>query len=169
MIAEWFPNAQMVGLIYCSAEANSVYQVDTVQAILEGMGIACKQFPFSDSNDAAAVAQSAADECDVIYVPTDNTVASNAAIIDNVMRPAGIPVIAGEENVCKGCGVATLSISYYDLGVATGKMAAKILKGEADISTMAIEYAANFTPKFNKAICDDLGLTPPSGDYVEIG
>jgi len=168
MLAEWFPDAQQVGLIYCSAEANSVYQVNTVQAFLEDMGFACKQYPFSDSNDAAAVAQSAADECDVIYVPTDNTVASNATIIDNIMRPEGIPVICGEENVCKGCGVATLSISYYDLGVATGKMAAKILKGEADISTMAVEYAANFTPKYNKAICDELGLTPPNDGYIAI-
>ena len=168
MLAEWFPDAQQVGLIYCSAEANSVYQVNTVQAFLEDMGFACKQYPFSDSNDAAAVAQSAADECDVIYVPTDNTVASNATIIDNIMRPEGIPVICGEENVCRGCGVATLSISYYDLGVATGKMAAKILKGEADISTMAVEYAANFTPKFNKAICDELGLTPPNDSYAAI-
>ncbi len=162
MIAQWFPNVQQVGLIYCSAEANSVYQVDTVQALLEGMGIACKQYPFSDSNDAAAVAQTAADECDVIYVPTDNTVASNAGIIDNIMRPAGIPVIAGEENICKGCGVATLSISYYDLGRTTGEMAAKILKGEADIADMKIEYT-EVTKKYNADICKALGITPVEG------
>ena len=104
---------------------------------------------------------------DVIYVPTDNTVASNASIIDNICRPAKIPVIAGEEGVCKGCGVATLSISYYDLGVATGKMAAKVLTGESKIEEMKIEYAPEFTKKYNKEICEDLGIEIPD-DYVAI-
>ena len=133
MITEWFPEAKTVGLLYCSAEANSQYQVDVVKAELEKAGVAAEYFSFSDSNDLAAVVETAIASCDVIYAPTDNTVASNTGIIDNICRPAGIPVIAGEEGICSGCGVATLSISYYDLGVATGKMAAKILTGEADI------------------------------------
>ena len=168
MIQEWFPEAKTVGLLYCSAEANSQYQVDVVQAELEKLGYTCTQYSFSDSNDLAAVTESAAAESDVIYVPTDNTVAANTGIIDNICQPAGIPVIAGEEGICGGCGVATLSISYYDLGVATGKMAAKILTGEADISTMPVEYAATVTPKYNPTICDALGLTVPEG-YVAIG
>lgn len=167
MIVEWFPEAKTVGLLYCTAEANSQYQVDTVQAELEKLGLACTQYPFSDSNDMASVTQAAADNSDVIYVPTDNTVASNTGIVDNICRPAGVPVIAGEEGICSGCGVATLSISYYDLGVATGKMAAKILTGEADISEMPIEYAPQFTKKYNEAICSELGLTVPDG-YVAI-
>ena len=168
MILEWFPDTKTVGLIYCSAEANSQYQVDQVKALLEGMGVSATLYPFSDSNDLAAITQTAADNSDVIYVPTDNTVASNAGIIDNICRPAGIPVIAGEEGVCSGCGVATLSISYYDLGVATGKMAAKILTGEANVAEMEIGYAETVTPKYNAAICEDLGITPPEG-YVAIG
>ena len=72
-----------------------------------------------------------------------------------------MPIIAGEEGICGGCGVATLSISYYDLGVTTGEMAVKILTGEADISEMPIEYAPQFTKKYNEAICADLGLTVP--------
>lgn len=167
MIKELFPDAKKVGLIYCSAEANSKYQVDTIQTYLEKLGYTCTQYAFSDSNDLSSIATSAASESDVIYVPTDNTVASNTGIIDNICRPAGIPVVAGEEGICAGCGVATLSISYYDLGVATGKMAAKILKGEAKISEMPIEYAPQFTKKYNKAICDELKVTVPS-DYVEI-
>lgn len=163
MIQEWFPEAKTVGLLYCSAEPNSQYQVDTVQAALEALGYTCTQYPFSDSNDMAAVTQNAADNSDVIYLPTDNTVASNTGIIDNICRPAGIPVIAGEEGVCAGCGVATLSISYYDLGVATGKMAVKILTGEANIAEMPIEYAPEFTKKYNEAICAALGLTVPEG------
>jgi len=167
MVTEWFPEAKTVGLLYCSAEPNSQYQVDEVQKFLEAKNLTCTQYPFADSNDMAAVTQTAAAECDVIYVPTDNTVASNTGIIDNICRPAGVPVIAGEEGICKGCGVATLSISYYDLGVATGKMAAKILTGEADVSEMAIGYAENVTPKYNPVICEELGLTPPDG-YVAI-
>lgn len=163
MLQTLFPDAKNVGLLYCSAEANSQYQVDTVKGYLEEMGYTCTLYPFADSNDAAAVTQTAADASDVIYVPTDNTVAANTGIVDNICQPAGVPVIAGEEGICKGCGVATLSISYYDLGVTTGKMAAKILTGEADISTMPIAYAENFTPKFNTAIGDALGVAMPEG------
>ena len=163
MLHTWFPDAQTVGLLYCSAEPNSQYQVDTVQAELEKLGYTCTQYAFSDTNDMASVTQNAADNSDVIYVPTDNTCANNAGVIDNICRPAGVPIIAGEEGICGGCGVATLSISYYDLGVTTGEMAVKILTGEADISEMPIEYAPQFTKKYNEAICADLGLTVPEG------
>ncbi len=163
MLNAWFPDAKNVGLLYCSGEPNSKYQVDTVKAMLEEMGYSCQLFPFADSNDMAAVTEAAKDFSDVIYVPTDNAVASGTDIIDAICRPAGVPIIAGEEGICGGCGVATLSISYYDLGYATGEMAAKILTGEADISTMPIGYALNFTPKYNAEICTDLGLTPPEG------
>lgn len=131
MILELFPDVKTVGLLYCSAEANSQYQVDTVKKYLEEKGVACTLYPFADSNDVAAVTQTACDASDVIYVPTDNTVAANTAIVANICLPAGKPVVAGEEGMAKGCGVATLSISYYDLGVTTGKMAAQILTGEA--------------------------------------
>ena len=163
MLQEWFPDAKTVGLLYCSAEPNSQYQVDVVQAELEKLGYTCTQYPFSDTNDMASVTQNAASSSDVIYVPTDNTCANNTGIIDNICRPASVPVIAGEEGICGGCGVATLSISYYDLGVATGKMAAKILTGEAKVEEMPIEYAPQFTKKYNPAICDALGLTVPDG------
>ena len=166
MIVEWMPDAQKVGLLYCSAEANSQYQVDEVQKYLEEKGITATQYAFSDSNDLSSVCQKAADENDALYVPTDNTVAANTGIVDGICRPAKKPVFAGEEGICAGCGVATLSISYYDLGYTTGEMAVKILNGEADISTMPIEYT-DVTKKYNKAVCDDLGLTVPEG-YEEI-
>ena len=105
--------------------------------------------------------------CDVIYVPTDNTVAANTAIIDNICRPAGRPVIGGDQGICSGCTVATLCIAYYDLGYATGEMAAQILTGEADISTMPVAYAAA-SSIYNETICADLGLTPPSDAYTAI-
>ena len=166
MIVEWMPEAKKVGLLYCSAEANSQYQVDEVQKYLEEKGVTVTQYAFSDSNDLSSVCQKAADENDALYVPTDNTVAANTGIVDGICRPAKKPVFAGEEGICAGCGVATLSISYYDLGYTTGEMAVKILNGEADISSMPIEYT-DVTKKYNKAICDDLGLTVPDG-YEEI-
>lgn len=167
MLQELFPDASKVGLLYCSAEANSQYQVDTVKAALEELGYTCEYYAFSDSNDLSTIATKAASESDVIYVPTDNTAAANTEIINNICQPEGVPVIAGEEGICAGCGVATLSISYYDLGVATGKMAAKILTGESNISEMPIEYAPQFTKKYNKTICEALGVTVPD-DYVAI-
>ena len=163
MITEWCPDAKTVGLVYCSAEPNSQYQVDTVQTLLEEKGLTVTQYPFADSNDMAAVTQTACDSSDVIYVPTDNAVASSTGIIDGICQPAGVPVIAGEESTCKGCGIATLSINYYDLGVKTGEMAAQILKGEADIATMPIAYADKQTAKYNAAICEALGITPLEG------
>ena len=167
MLNELFPDAKNVGLLYCSAEPNSQYQVDTVKAALEDLGYTCEYYAFSDSNDLATIVTNAANSSDVIYIPTDNTAAANTEIINNICQPAGVPIIAGEEGICSGCGVATLSISYYDLGVATGKMAAKILTGESNISEMPIEYAPQFTKKYNKTICEALGVTVPD-DYVAI-
>jgi len=162
MILEWFPEAKNIGLLYCSSEANSRYQVDGIKAELEALGCTCTEYPFTDSNDLSAVTEGAAASSDVIYVPTDNTVASNAAIIDNVCGVAGVPVMGGDRGVCADCGVAALSISYYDLGVVTGRMGARILTGEAEISQIPVEYA-EAQKVYNPAICQRLGLTPPSG------
>ena len=162
MIKEWYPDAKNIGLLYCSKEDNSQYQVDTVQGYLEGMGYACKQYAFSDSNDIAAVCQTAIDGSDVLYIPTDNSAASNTGIIDNLCRGV-IPVFCGEEGICKGCGVATLSISYYDIGYKTGEMAADILKNGADISTMPIQYAPEFVKKYNPVTCKALNIDVPEG------
>ena len=168
MIQELFPDAETIGLLYCSAEANSQYQVDTVRGYLEEMGYTCQDYSFSDSNDLASIVTTAASSCDVIYVPTDNTAASNAEIINNVCLPAGVPIVAGEEGICEGCGVATLSIDYYELGYASGEMAVRILRDGEDISEMPIEYAPTFTKKYNADICQELGVEVPD-DYVAIG
>ena len=167
MIHDWYPDAKDIGLLYCSNEPNSQYQVDTVQSLLEGMGYTCTQYAFSDSNDVAAVCQTAADASDVLYVPTDNTAASNTPIIDNICH-GNIPVFCGEEGICAGCGVATLSISYYDIGYKTGEMAADILVNGADVSAMPIEYAPEFVKKYNAPMCEALGITVPEG-YEAIG
>jgi putative ABC transport system substrate-binding protein len=168
MIQELFPEAQTVGLLYCSAEANSVYQCTVIEGYLKDMGYEVKWFAFTDTNDVTSVTQSACDAVDVIYIPTDNTAASNTEAIANVVLPAGVPVIAGEEGICSGCGVATLSISYYDIGYKSGEMAYEILVNGADISTMAVEYAPTVTKEYNAANAETLGLTLPD-DYVAIG
>ena len=111
MLNELFPDAKTVGLLYCSAEPNSQYQVDTVKAALEDLGYTCEYYAFSDSNDISSVVTNAVADSDVIYVPTDNKAASNTELINNICLPAKVPVIAGEEGICSGCGVATLSIS----------------------------------------------------------
>ena len=167
MVKELFPTAKKVGLFYCSAEANSVYQVEVMEKELAKLGFETARFSFTDTNDVASVAQKAADSVDVIYIPTDNTAASNTEAIANVVIPSKTPVVAGEEGICSGCGVATLSISYYDIGYATGEMAVSILKDGADVSKMPVQYAPQVTKKYNAAICEALGIAAPAG-YVAI-
>ena len=163
MIQELFPEAKNVGLLYCSGEPNSVYQIETIRGYLEDMGYTCEAYAFTDVNDLSSVTQTACDNSDVIYIPTDNTAAGNTETIANIVLAAGVPVVAGESGICSGCGVATLSISYYDIGYTTGEMAAQVLKGEADISTMPIEYAPTVTKMYNAANCETLGITIPEG------
>ena len=147
-----------IGLLYCSAEPNSTYQVNVVKNYLASKGMVCTEYKFADSNDLQSIAASAAAGSDAIYIPTDNTAASNTEIINNICAPAGIPVFAGEEATCKGCGYATLAISYYNIGYKTGEMAAEILLGNADIEDMAIAYDSNPVKKYNKAACENLGI-----------
>ncbi len=167
MLNELFPDAKTVGILFCSGEPNSLYQANTITPYLEGYGYTVKTYTFADSNDVSTVTQVACDESDVIYIPTDNTAASCTEAINNVALNAKTPIIAGEEGICSGCGVATLSISYYDLGYATGEMAYEILANGADISTMPVSFAPNVTKKYNEANCTALGVAIPEG-YVAI-
>ena len=163
MILELCPDAKTVGIVYCSSEANSQYQVDVITGYLTEMGLTVTPYAFTDTNDVASVTQTACDNSDVLYIPTDNTAASNTEAIANVVLPSKVPVFAGESGICVGCGVATLSISYYDLGYATGKMAAKVLTGEASISEMPVEFAPQVTKMYNPDNCAALGITIPDG------
>ena len=167
MLKELFPDAKNVGILYCSAEANSKYQSDTITPYFKDAGYTVKSYSFADSNDVAAVAKTACDESDVLYIPTDNTAASNTGIIDNVATAAKTPIVAGEEGICKGCGVATLSISYDELGRKTGEMAYNILVNGEDITKMKVEAAPNVTKEYIKDRCDKYGIKVPDG-YTEI-
>lgn len=162
-VKELFPDAKTVGILYCSAEANSAYQASTMRGYLEELGFTVTDYSFSDSNDLSGVCQSACSEVDVIYIPTDNTAANNTELINNIVTPAGIPVFCGEEGICKGCGAATLSISYYDLGYKTGEMAYEILVNGGDISKMPVEYAPNVTKEYIPERAEAFGITVPEG------
>ncbi len=158
MIVDLFPDAKTVGMLYCSGEANSAYQVKKVGEYLKTKNITVKDFPFADSNDVVAVSTAAAAECDVLYIPTDNTAATCAEAINGAVLPTGTPIMGGDQGICAGCGVATLCINYYDLGVATGKMAVKILKGQEKIEEMPIAYSETFTKVYNKKNCEALKI-----------
>ena len=169
MLTELVPDAQKVGIVYCSAEPNSIYQSKLAQAELDKAGIAWAEYTAADSNEVQAVVTKAVSECDVLYVPTDNTMANNTEIIKNVAVPAGVPVIAGEEGICSGCGVATLSISYYDLGVKAAEMAYEILVNGANPAEMPIAYVSEgITEKYNAEIAEALQIVIPEG-MVAIG
>lgn len=167
MLVEMFPDAKTVGILFCSAEANSKYQASLFEAALEADGIAYKEYSAADTNEIRTVVTTAVTECDVLYIPTDNTMASNTEVVRNAVVPAGIPVIAGEEGICKGCGVATLSISYSDIGYTAGEMAYEILVNGANPADMEIKYAPQVTKMYNAELCAELGITVPEG-YVAI-
>lgn len=163
MFEELLPDAENIGILYCNAEPNSVYQAEVVQAELEEMGKNVTVYTFSDSNDVSSVTQQACSEVDAIYIPTDNTAASCTEAINNVALPAGVPIIAGEAGIMGGCGIATLSIDYYELGVTTGEMAVRILNGEEKVNEMPIEYYQNPVKKYDAERCEALGITIPDG------
>lgn len=168
MLVELFPNAQKVGILYCSNEANSKYQAELFGAALTADGISFTEYTVADTNDLQSVVTGATQECDVIYIPTDNTMANNTEAINNICQPAGVPIIAGEENICKACGVATLSINYYDLGYKTGEMAYEVLVNGADVATMPVAFAPQVTKEYNAEIASALNVTIPE-DYKAIG
>ena len=167
MILDILPDTKNVGIIYCSSEANSVYQVKVVEEYLTSKGVNVISKAFTDSNDVALVTEDLCSQAEVLYIPTDNTAASSADTIANVVLDKKVPVFSGEEGICAKCGVATLTISYYDLGVTTGKMAAAILKGEKNVAEMPIQYFEQPVKKYNPEICEMLGVEVPE-DFVAI-
>lgn len=164
MLKELVPAAKTVGILYCSSEKNSKYQCDIMTAELKNLGITATAYTFVDSNDIAAVTQKIVDDkVDAVFVPTDNTAANNTEAINNVLEPAKIPVIAGESGICKGCGIATLSISYYDLGYKTGLMAYEVLVNGKNPADMEIQYADSTTKQVMTDRAAALGITVPEG------
>lgn len=167
MLMTLVPDAKKVGIIYCSGEANSKYQVNVVKEYLEAKDIEVIEYSFADSNDISAVVTKAVGECQALYIPTDNKAADNAELINNIAEPAGIPIIAGEEGICKGCGLATLSISYYDIGVAAANQAYDILVNGKNPAEMDITFSETFVKEYVKSRADALKISVPE-EYKEI-
>ncbi|MBR3150289.1 MAG: ABC transporter substrate-binding protein [Eubacterium sp.] len=155
-----FPDAKKVGILYCSAEANSKFQSDGMEKLLKEAGLEVTVFTFADSNDIQAVAKKAAEASDVLYIPTDNTVASNGSIVDNACQDANTPIISGETSACLAYnGVATYSIDFYEIGKEAGKMAYEILVEGADVSTMNIREPQTLTAEYIPAMAEKYGVT----------
>lgn len=161
LIRTMFPDAKAIGLLYCASEVNSQYQVRTIRGHLEAMGYSCTEYAFTDTNDVFMMTQNACQNSDVIFVPTDNTIAACTELILNVVELEQVPVIGGDKGICAGCGVATICINYYDLGYATGLMACDILTGKADIAQMPIAFSPVFHTVVNAAMCEALGVAIP--------
>lgn len=168
VLKELCPEAETVGIIYCSAESNSVYQCNVITPYFENLGLNVNVYTFADSNDVASVVGNACSECDALYVPTDNMAASCAETIQNVALPAGKPIVTGDESTCKIAGIASLTLSYYDVGYLSGVMAAEILNEGKNPGDMEVKFVEEFRKVYNKSNCEALGITVPS-DYVAIG
>ena len=160
---ELVPEAEKVGILYCSAETNSIYQAQKMSSILTDKGITIGTYTIADKTELEKAAQKAASECDVLYIPTDNTIASQADTLKDILISAKVPMIAGEEGLCEA-GIATLSISYYDIGHTAGEMAYEILAEGKDPGEIEVRYAENVTKKYNPENCEALGITVPD-DY----
>lgn len=168
MFIDLLPNAKNIGIIYCSSEDNSIYQVKVVTDYLTSKGLNVTPYSFSDTSSADQAITSACENSDAIYIPTDNACADNGPLIAQIAEVNNVPIITGEKSTCISCkALATLSIDYYDLGRTTGQMAVKVLKGEANISEMKIEYFANPVKLYSKEVADKFGVTVPS-DFKEI-
>ena len=166
-VMELVPEAKKVAIVYCSAEPNSVLQADQFIACMDELGVATEVFTFADSNDIQAVVTAAIEGADAMYIPPDHTAASNMTIFSNISAPAGVPIICGEEGMCGVGGLATVSISYYDIGYVCGEMAYEILVNGADVSAMPIGYAASPEKKYNADYAEAIGFEMPEG-YVAI-
>ena len=163
LLRQMFPSKRNVGLLYCSAEANSEYQATIMRGLLTAMGYICTDYTFTDTNDVFSVAHTACASSDVIYVPTDNTVASCREVIRNAVEMENTPIVGGDKGICSGCGVATLTADYYDLGRVTGEMAYEVLVNGADVSTMPIRFSPTFAKQYNPELCALLGMEIPEG------
>ena len=157
-------SGDMVGILYCSGEANSKFQVVEAKKYLEGKGIKVKEYAFSQASEIQAVCNTAVG-ANAIYIPTDNTCAKNAGIIDSVFA-GRVPVYAGEEGICKECGIATLTIDYEKLGQITGEMAFNVLLGKEDIREMAIRYDSTPVKKYVASRCEAFNVTALDGYEV---
>lgn len=160
LLMQLCPDTKVIGLLYTSSEDNSVLQISQVKTILDDMGLEYVEQTVTNSNDVQQATQSVVTKCDAIYIPTDNVLAASMALVGSVANDAKVPVVCGDIGMVKEGGLATLGLSYYNLGYQTGEMAVKVLGGE-DISTMPVETQKEFEYIIVGEVVDILGITVP--------
>ena len=160
LILQIKPETKTIGLLYTSSEDNSVLQIAQAKEILDTMNMDYVEQTVTNSNDVQQAVQSLVTKCDAIYIPTDNVLASSMALVADITWTAGIPVIPGAEDMVTDGGLATLGLSYYNLGYQTGEMAVKILEG-ADVSTMPVETQKEYNYIVNGDAVDATGIELP--------
>lgn len=160
LIKKILPDAESVGMLYCSSEANSVFQINLAKEACDSQGLTYEDYTVSSSNEIQSVVESAVGKVDVLYSPTDNIIANNMATVSMIANENQLPVICGEEGMVESGGLITYGIDYYELGYMAGEMAAKILTGESQPADMPIEYldASRCSLKVNEDTASALGL-----------
>jgi putative ABC transport system substrate-binding protein len=161
LLQEILPDTKKVGILYCSSESNSVFQANLAKDAAAELGMETIEATVSNSNEIEQVTRDLCGKVDAIYAPTDNMIAAGMATVAMVANELKVPVIVGEEGMCDNGGLATQSISYYELGRKTGEQAVKILKGEATTAEMPIEYVPGDIVTVNEDTAKELGITIP--------
>lgn len=162
LLVKLVPDAKTVGVLYTSNEDNSILQAKLAKEAIEKLGMTYIEVTVSNSNEVQQATQSIVDQCDAIYIPTDNIFASAMPVVHGVTSVSKTPVICGESGMVDTGGLATLGINYYDLGYQTGLMAVKVLKGEAKPATMPIESATGFDFAINGTVAEEIGIEIPA-------
>lgn len=161
LIGKIVPEAKTIGLMYCSSEANSKFQIEMAKKEAESLGLTTIEATVSNSNEIQQVTQSLVGKVDAIYIPTDNILAAGMATVTQVTTPAGIPVIVGEEGMVEQGGTATYGINYYNLGKLTATQAVAILKDGKNPAEMPIEYSSECNLVLNEEAAKQMGIELP--------
>jgi putative ABC transport system substrate-binding protein len=162
LLVKLAPEAEAVGVLYTSNEDNSILQAQLAREAIESLGLKYVEVTVSNSNEVQQAATSIAEQCEAIYIPTDNIFASAMPIVSGVAAEAKIPVVCGEAGMVESGGLATYGVNYYELGYQTGLMAVKILKGEAEPANMPIELPENYDYAINPIAAEEIGLEIPA-------
>ena len=165
LLKEIIPNVKTVGLLYCSSEQNSVFQINIAKKKLDAMGIKYIDIAISNLNEIQQVIQNVIGKVEAIYTPTDNMIANGMATVALMTEPAKLPVICGEGGMTMLGGTATYGINYYELGKLTSTQAVSILKGDKKTAEMPIEYLQKFDLVVNTNMIESIGLTIPESLY----
>ncbi|HFI0694455.1 TPA: tryptophan ABC transporter substrate-binding protein [Streptococcus suis] len=158
LIKEITPNAKTIGILYSSNEDNSKIQVEEFKAAAEEAGYTVLEYAVASSNELASTVEVATSKTDVLFTPVDNTVASAFSTVVSVANKTKTPIFTSVEDMVEGGGIASVTLSQYDLGVATGKMAAKILDG-ANPGDTPVQIFNEGTVVVNQKVAKELGIT----------